>query len=411
MGDLALAPRTHRPALLTTGMPVVVFISLLTFLHYVAAQMRSPVIPLYAAGHGATATAVGLIVGAHMAAAALGSVPLGRASDVWGRRPLLLGGMALGVATSLALPLVDGPLALMAIYGLAGLGVAAFTPSALSMVGDAAPAGKTGHAFAWYSTAHYGAIGVGPFLGGLAAEWWGYRPALVGSAIGIAAALLVGLSLPISARSNHRAAGTFADIKEDRNVWAGWIAAVSGMLVQGVVFTFFPLLAHRQGLAPTAIGLVFLVIGLANTLARFPAGWLVDRSGQRSLFAIGGVLAASGATALFPHAEGTGPTLAVAAVFGAVSGLAFVAVSVGLAAATTPTTRGLVMGGYSTAMYLGLALGSIALGPVITRQGYEVGFATGGATGAVGALIAGLFWARSRAPGPAAPPGQARGSA
>jgi len=388
-------------------MPVVVFVSLLTFLHYVAAQMRGPVVPLYAAAHGATATAVGLIVGAHMAAAAVGSVPLGRASDVWGRRALLLGGMAVGVATSLALPLVDGPLALAAIYGLAGLGVAAFTPSALSMVGDAAPAGKAGQAFAWYSTAHYGAIGVGPFLGGLAAEWWGYRPALVGSAIGIAAALLVGLALPISARRHldQRGGAPFADIKENRDVWAGWIVAVSGMLVQGVVFTFFPLLAHQHGLAPAAIGLVFLVLGLANTVARFPAGWLVDRSGWCAPFAIGGVLAASGATALFPHAEGTGPTLVLAAVFGGVSGLAFVAVSAGLAAATTPTTRGLVMGGYSTALYLGLAIGSIALGPVITRQGYEVGFATGGAMGGVGALVAALLWARGRAHRPAPPQG------
>jgi len=401
-----LAPRTHRPAFLTTGTPVVVFVSLLTFLHYAAAQMRGPVVPLYAAAHGATATAVGLIVGAHMAAASLGSVPLGRASDVWGRRALLLGGMAVGVATSLALPLVDGPLGLIAIYGLAGLGAAAFTPSALSMVGDAAPAGRAGHAFAWYSTAHYGAIGVGPFLGGLAAEWWGYRPALVGSAIGIAAALLVGLALPISARGHsiQVAGATFADIKETRGVWAGWIVAVSGMLVQGVVFTFFPLLAHQRGLAPAAIGLVFLVLGLANTLARFPAGWLVDRFGRCALFAISGVLAASGATVLFPHAEGTVPLLALAAGFGGVSGLAFVAVSVGLAA-TTPAARGLVMGGYSTALYLGLALGSMALGPVITRQGYEVGFATGGAMGGVGALVAALLWARGRTHRSAPPQG------
>jgi predicted MFS family arabinose efflux permease len=42
-----------------------------------------------------------------------------------------------------------------------------------------------------------------------------------------------------------------------------------------------------------------------------------------------------------------------------------------------PLTRGLVMGGYSTSMYLGLALGSFALGPVITGHGYPVGFAVG----------------------------------
>jgi MFS family permease len=162
-------------------MSLLAAVCLLTFLHYVGAQMRGPILPFYAAAHGATATGVGFIVAAHMAVAAAGSIPLGRASDVWGRRPLLLGGMVVTAVTSLLLPLFEGELALMTIYGLAGFGVAAFTPSALSLVGDAAAPARAGYAFAWYTTAHYGAIAFGPFLGGLAAQWWGYREAFVGA--------------------------------------------------------------------------------------------------------------------------------------------------------------------------------------------------------------------------------------
>ena len=381
--------------------PVVVLVSALTFLHYVGAQMRAaPVLPLYAAAHGATATGVGLIIGAHMAAAAVGSIPLGRVSDVWGRRPLLLGGMALGVVTSLLLPLVEGQLALMAIYGLAGFGVAAFTPSALSLVGDAAAPGRAGQAFAWYSTAHYGAIAIGPFLGGLVADRWGYRSAFVGSAVGIAVALLGGLALPVRAapRRSPLPGATFADIRGNASVWAGWTLSVGGFLIQGVVFTFFPLLAHERGFTPAAIGLLFLVLGLANTLARFPAGWLVDRTGRCAPYAIGGVLVASVATAMLPHVGGQTILFALVAVFGAVSGIAFVAISVALAASTTPAARGIVMGGYSTCLYLGLALGSFALGPVITHQGYTVGFAAGGAAGAIGTLAAAVLWATGGTP-------------
>jgi len=85
--------------------------------------------------------------------------------------------------------------------------------------------------------------------------------------------------------------------------------------------------------------------------------------------------------------------LTLVAVFGAVSGMAFVAIGVALGASSTPATRGLVMGGYSTSLYLGLALGSFTLGPVITRYGYVPGFAIGGATGVLGALVAALLWA------------------
>lgn len=379
---------------------LLVIVCLLTFLHYAAAQMRGPLLPLYAATHGASATGVGLILGAHMMVAAVGSIPFGRASDVWGRRRFLLGGMIISVGTSLLLPLAEDPLALMAIYGFAGLGVAAFTPSALSLVGDAAAPGRAGHAFAWYSTAHYGAIGVGPYLGGLAAEWWGYRAAFVASAFGVAIALIVGLVLPIQppAVPTSRPSATFSDIRGNAAVWAGWILSISGLLIQGVVFSFLPLLGHERGLTPAAIGFVFLVLGLANTVARLPAGWLVDRTGRPAPCAIVGVLVASVATILLPHVGGQTPLLLLVAVFGAVSGIAFVAVGVALASAATPATRGLVMGGYSTSLYLGFALGSFALGPIITQHGYAVGFAAGGAAGMVGTLAATALWATGGEP-------------
>jgi predicted MFS family arabinose efflux permease len=382
---------------------LVVLVCVLSFLHHAAAQMRGPLVPLFATAHGITASGVGAIVGIHMAASAAGSIPLGRAADAWGRRPLLLGGMAVGVATSLLLPLAEGAVALAAIYGLAGLGIAAFTPSALSLIGDAATPARTGRAYAWYSTAHYGAIGVGPFLGGVAVEWWGYRAAFIGSALGIAAALVLGLMIPresgVAARAPSRAG--FRDVLIDPTVWAGWILSIGGLFIQGVVFTFFPLLAQDRGLGPGAIGLVFLVLGLANTAARLPTGWLVDRTGWRAPYAVAGILVAAAATAILPQITGQAALLVLVAVFGGASGVAFVAVSVALAGAATPATRGLVMGGYSTSLYLGLALGSFALGPVIASYGHAAGFVAGGAAGAVGTVLAGLVWARGARRGPA----------
>jgi len=378
-------------------MSLVAVVCALTFVHFAAAQMRTPLMPLYAVSHGASATVVGVIVAAHMAVAAVASIPLGRASDVWGRRTLLQAGMATSAVTSLFLPLAEGGLALAVIYGLAGLGVAAFTPSAMSLVGDAAAAGAAGRAYAWYATAHYGAIDVGTFLRGLAAEWWGYRAAFVASAAGAGIALL--LSVAITARPAHKGSTaplSFRDIRGNPRVWAGWIVATSGLLTQGVVFTFFPILGEIRGLSPAAIGLVFLVLGIANTAARVPAGWLMDRTQRSAPYAVGGVLAGCVATALLPHVTERAPLLALVAVYGVVSGTAGVAIGVALAGATMPAARGLVMGGYSTALYLGLAVGSFALGPVITSYGYATAFAVGAAVGAVGAVIATVLWAGAR---------------
>ena len=133
----------------------------------------------------------------------------------------------------------------MAIYGLAGFGIAAFSPSALSLVADVAAPGKIGRAYAWYALAHYGAIGVGPFVGGVVADWSGSRRAFVGSAVGIVIALAVGLavSLPSAVPASQPSGASCGDIRRPPSIWAGWIASVSGLLIQGVVFTFFPLLA------------------------------------------------------------------------------------------------------------------------------------------------------------------------
>jgi predicted MFS family arabinose efflux permease len=254
-----------------------------------------------------------------------------------------------------------------------------------------------GRAYAWYAAAHYGAIGVGPFLGGLAAEWWGYRAALVASAAGAALAFALGLAITVPpAHITSGARVTFREVRANPSVWAGWIVAASGLLTQGVVFTFFPLLGEARGLSPAAIGLVFLALGIANTAARVPAGWLIDRAQRSAPYAVGGVLAECVATALLPHVTERRPLLALAAGYGVVSGTAGVAIGVALAGAATPAARGLVMGGYSTALYLGLALGSFALGPVITHYGYAMGFGVGAAVGAVGAVIAAVLWVKAR---------------
>jgi DHA1 family inner membrane transport protein len=362
--------------------------------------MRGPVLPLYAAAHGASATGVGAIVAAHMMVAAIGSIPLGRASDVWGRRALLLAGMIITAVTSALLPLAEGAVPLAIIYGAAGIGGAAFTPSALSMVGDVAASGAAGRAFAWFTIAHYGAIGVGSFVGGVVAQAAGYRAAFFVSAAVVIVTFAVGL-MSIESSSTRAAStdarATFADVRRNLIVWGGWIVSFCGLVTQGVVFTFFPLLADKRGLTPASIGLVFLVLGLGNTAARIPAGWVVDRTNHALLYAIGGVLIGSIVTALLPHVDRQVGVLMLVAVFGGVNGAAGVAVGVALTRSTTPAVRGFVMGGYSTALYLGLALGSLALGPVIARHGYGMGFWVGGLTGAIGALVAAVLWMRAQA--------------
>ena len=63
---------------------IVVFVDLLGF------SLILPLLPYYAESYGASATIVGLLVASYAAASLFGAPLLGRLSDRYGRRPILL---------------------------------------------------------------------------------------------------------------------------------------------------------------------------------------------------------------------------------------------------------------------------------------------------------------------------------
>ena len=352
--------------------------------------MRVPLLPLYARAHGASAADVGGIVAAHMGLAALTAVPFGLASDRWGRARILFAGTLVSALTSFALASATTLWALALIYATAGLGVAAFTPSMMALIGDAAEPGAIARAYGWYTTALYAGFGLGPILGGVAGERWGERPAFVaaGGIIVVALALAVVLipRVPLPPRSAARP--SIGAVTANPKVLASWIVTVAGIGALGSVLTFFPLLARERGLGPAATGLVLGVQALVNTATRVPAGWVLDHSRPRQPYVLGGILLTGLLTAMLPLAHRLGEFLVLAAALGAALGVAFVAVGTMLTEATTPTTRGAAMGGYSTSLYLGFATAAFGLGPVMDTWGYGTGYAVAGGCTAVMAVAA-----------------------
>ena len=80
---------------------VIVFIDLLGF------SLILPLLPYYAKEYGATTLVVGLLVASYAAAQLVGAPLLGRLSDRYGRRPVLLLSVAGTLAGFLLLGLAD----------------------------------------------------------------------------------------------------------------------------------------------------------------------------------------------------------------------------------------------------------------------------------------------------------------
>ncbi len=373
----------------------------LTFVLYLGAYMRLPLVPLFAQGIGASTFQVGMINAGFMLAATLLSVPLGLVSDRLGRRRLILTGMAISGLTSVFLLFATSPFQVGAIYLFSGVGLACFSPAMMSYVGDVSPAPFLGRAYGWYTSALYLGMAAGPGLGGAIAAG-GFRVAFLVSAVVIAAGVLLGgprmpapppAIRPVSANL----LSDFREIVRNRAVLACWTATFFSTYAWGSLFAFFPLYARDSGIPIAHTGLIFTCQAAANAVFRIPIGHFSDRLGKRVPFIIGGNLAFALCIMAVGRFRGLGPLYLLFVAVGGSMAATFTAIGAVLSESVPTRIRGLAMGGYNTCIYGGFAVSAATLGAVISWAGFPAGFAVAGGLCAVATLILAFLFPRPRA--------------
>ncbi len=393
---------------------------LVVFFHYVGAYMRMPLLSLYASEGGAGTAQVGLLMGTFMLVAAASSLPGGVLADRFGRRRMIVAGLAISTATSFVLPLSNGVLFLMGVLAVAGWAMAALSPAVMAYIGEVRGPDHAGRAYGWYTTALYGGLTLGPACGGVVADLVGFRPAFLASGAVLLASLVlaagglperrgasllargargaVGHTAPGTggpARGGAAPAGRLRQVAGDPLVLACWGAMFCFTFGWGVMLAFLPLYAQGLGLSRRAIGGLFALQALANMGMRVPVGHLSDRLGVRAPFTTAGMLAFAAGAAAIPALKGGLGLAAAVALTGFGQGVGAVAVGAALGEAVEPSVRGTAMGGYSMAVYGGMAAGSLLAGPAIARAGFEAGF---GLAAAVLVLGAAAFHRTARRP-------------
>lgn len=350
-----------------------------SFVVYLGAYMRLPLVPLFASDLGATTVQVGMINAVFMAAAAILSLPLGLVSDRLGRRRLILTGMAISGLTSFSLLFVRTPLQVGAVYLFSGVGLACFSPSMMSYVGDVSPPPFLGRAYGWYTSSLYLGMAAGPGLGGAIAAG-GYRVAFFFSAAVIAAGFLLGGSRmpapPVVIRPpSGNLVSDFREILGNRAVLACWTTTFFSTYAWGALFAFFPLFARNEGISITHTGLIFSCQAAANAVFRIPVGRLSDRTGKRERYIVAGCLLFASCIALIGVFPEVVPLYFLFVGIGGAMATAFTAIGASLSESVPTRVRGLAMGGYNTCIYGGFAASAATLGAVISRFGFPAGFA------------------------------------
>jgi MFS family permease len=330
-------------------------LALLAFVFNLGGGLIAPALPLYARSLGADYRDLGLIGASHGLAFAALTVPLGRASDRFGRRVLLLvSALAVGLAAATYLASTH-------VLGLVGgklveaAGWAAFWPALEAWVAEAFGR-RAGAAMGVGYAAYAGAYMIGTSAAGFVIETAGLR-APFAAYLGTATATVPLLFLLLPSHASH--AGSRPDQRrivvaepgrattdervarrQRRLAYGTGFIYVFGL---GTVLAFLPAYAADRGLGPRSVGLLLGGYWTARLVASGCAGRLSDRLGRGAVLvpamlvsATGALLVASpfGSSALFLGTVGLG--LAAGACAPACVGL--------IADHVAPADRGAAMG-------------------------------------------------------------------
>jgi MFS family permease len=349
---------------------------------YFGTYMRFPVVPLFAQSLGADTVLVGVINAAFLLSAGALSLPLGLVATRLGMKRLAGAGLLMLAASSFLLAVSHTPHQLIWIYLFSGAGLGAFGPTTMSYVAGISPPSHLGRAYGWYTTALYVGMSLGPGAGGFAAEAWGFPMVFILSGLSIFVtfwAMYFFLPrarhvFPEAHRHSPLGRSVIREAFKNLPLLGSWVATGGGCFALGVFLTFLPLHAHAKGLSYGQIGLVFAIQGVMNAVSRLPFGHLSDRVKHRSFLVVLGLLGIVVCLAGYGISRRPLHFNLCAVAMGLSMGLAFTSVAAFSVETVLLEFRGLAMGGYNSAIYLGMMLSSAGLGPIIGRIGFQDGF-------------------------------------
>jgi DHA1 family multidrug resistance protein-like MFS transporter len=170
LSRLMLAVRNSPPM----RYPELGLICLAIFVELVGVGAVVPIRTIYAREQGATLEEIGFMASAFVLGNFLLQLPGGWASDRWGRKPFIVGGVAVAGILSFLMLLNDHPWYFIGIRFIEGAASGAIGPAANAYVIDAVPAKERGAAFGWLGSAFSAGFMLGPAIGGVLADLFGY---------------------------------------------------------------------------------------------------------------------------------------------------------------------------------------------------------------------------------------------
>ena len=328
------------------------------------------------------ADVIGITLSSYLVADILTRTPAGWAAGRWGRKPVLLIGIALSAFPILIMPQVESSILFLALNAVNGIGAGCAWPSIYAAVADAYGRERYGLVLGIINMVMLGGIALGPIAGGLLLGRVDYGAAfLVCFAIVAMALVLVIAFVREATRSAHEAMA-HSELQSFRTVLGQLNGTLARLLIIGLLLTsalgmMLPLISlfGKQVLqvTPNVFALILIPPGIVTATLIIPAGHWADRHGRHAPLILGLAMVA------IPFAGAPLSTNLVIVSLGAtMAGIGYallVPAWNALVMEYVPSkARGLFLGVVATAQGIGLAVGPSLGGELWERVGVYAPF-------------------------------------
>jgi MFS family permease len=315
---------------------------------------------------GASAALVGIVVAAYSITNLFGNLGAGFVLDRWGRRLPIILGLAITALAVLSYAFVRSPEQLLVVRAIHGIGAAALTPGAFSIIGDWVASDQRGRAMGLAGAMIAIPAMIGPPAAGLLRDAWGANSVffLDAAVLAITLVAFAAVTRGLPYRAAQRIAQRVADDATPigRLMLSANITLFAVTIGVGVLVAHLPLVLENQGESAARSGYSFAIFALTAILVMAsPIGGASDRLG-RFIPLLVGLIGVAGGLALLGVSEGYGLVAAGMAVFGLGYGLVFPAATALVTEAAGPGRRGMAFGIFYAVYSLGVALGSAGSG-------------------------------------------------